>query len=165
VSRTATSWRTVPCWIGLAGMLALAACGGGDRPVSARPIEDPGFVATGPYQLHYSAVLTSDLPAEVASAYNITRSGDRALVNLSLLRRDGPGPPRPVAARVEVTARPLTGEPGALEVREIRDPGGVSYVAIARVRDREIVAFEVTADAADGGPRMTARFTREFHTD
>ena len=80
--------------IGLAGLFALAACGGGgDRPVAARPIEDPGFVAAGPYQLHYSAVLTSDLPAEVASAYNIARSRDRALINVSMLRRDDSGPP------------------------------------------------------------------------
>ena len=62
----------------------------------------------GDYVVHFSAQSTDQLPPEVARAYNIVRSKNRAMLNVSVLRESDS---RPVSASVTVKTVNLTGQP------------------------------------------------------
>ncbi|MEJ2297702.1 MAG: DUF4426 domain-containing protein, partial [Woeseiaceae bacterium] len=65
----------------------LVACGGrGDSASSpqAQPAEDTS-ADIGDYVVHFSAQTTDQLSPEIARAYNILRSKNRAMLNVSII--------------------------------------------------------------------------------
>ena len=157
-------------WLPVAGLaLLLSGCGGSssEQAVQARPLEDPGFTASGAYTLYYAANPTRDLPAQALRNLGVAPSARRILVSVSLLQRDAAAASRPVRAVVTVAVRTLTGEPVVLPVREFDAGGTPSYVAVFDARHRELYVFEATAHAAGDAPAtaITARFQREFWLD
>ena len=124
----------VPAW-GFA-LLALALhCGGGSNLAHA---ESKQF---GAYEVHYNVVSTIFLQPQIAAAYGIVRSPQRALLNVALRRRAGTDSV-PVAARI-------TGEQGdlvrqsALRFREQREPQAIYYLAEFEFSDAQTVYFNV----------------------
>lgn len=145
----------------------LAGCGGSGAPpapVPARLYEDPGFVATGDHEMRYGIVLASELPAEVATTYGINRSKDRAVVNVSVLRRRAEALPTPIEAEVEGEWRTVISEPKPLLFRPILQGGAISYVAEVPVRHQQPTTFELHARPPQAAA-MTARITRAFDTE
>jgi len=117
--------------------------------VSAQQFED-----FGTYEVHYSAMNTSLLSPEVARAYDIQRSGNRAMLNITILDKSGDGWPEPISARVEASAINLTGQRRAIELREIRDQGAIYYIGTFRITNEENMNFRVTVQpAGDLRPR------------
>lgn len=57
---------------------------------AAAAADEPGSQVSGNWEVHYSIVPTGFLQAEVANAYRITRSADRALLTIAVTRRDAP---------------------------------------------------------------------------
>jgi hypothetical protein len=149
------------------GVVLLAGCGGSGAPpapVPARLYEDPGFVAAGDHEMRYGIVLASELPAEVATTYGINRSKDRAVVNVSVLRRRGGALPTPIEAEVEGEWRTLISEPKPLVFRPVLQAGAISYIAELPVRDQQPMTFELRARPPQAAA-MTARITRAFDTE
>ncbi len=150
-----------------AAMLAavlLAGCGNGGAPpapVVAREFDDPGFVASGQYEMRYGMVLASDLPVEVAGAYGINRRPDRVVVNVSVLRRQQGALPLPVEAEVQGTWRTLVGERQPLAFRAVLEDTTISYIAEAPALDHEPTTFEMRAELPQGAA-IAVRITREF---
>ncbi len=64
----------------------------------------------GDYRVHYNAIATDQLPPEVASAYNIVRSKNRAMLNISVTRHIPGTIGESVQAKVDVTTSNLTGQ-------------------------------------------------------
>ena len=71
----------------------VAACGGpGENaavPEAARAGRRNHEVDIGDHVVHFSAQSTDQLPPEVARAYNIVRSKNRAMLNVSIIREVG----------------------------------------------------------------------------
>ncbi|MCS4505575.1 DUF4426 domain-containing protein [Arhodomonas aquaeolei] len=103
----------------------------------------------GDYEIHYNAIPTAMLAPEVARAYDVARSRGRALVTVTVLR-DG----RSLPARMTGNAINDAGQPQGLSLREVREGGGIYYIATARIDppDRLRVELEVrprdTTDAS-----------------
>lgn len=126
----------------------------------ALPALAQNSVRSGELVVHYNAVPTTSLTADVARQYGITRSANRALVNVSV-RRGEPGADQAVPATVRVAATNLNGQRSELRVREVREGEAIYYLAEARIQGQETLNFEVEV-AAEGVTPIKASFRREF---
>ena len=74
--------------ISFASLALLSACGGAGDSASAPEAQPAGATSAdiGDYVIHFSAQSTDQLPPEIARAYNIVRSKNRAMFNVSIIR-------------------------------------------------------------------------------
>ena len=132
-------------------------------PALAQQFED-----IGDYRVHYSAMNTRMLPPEVAGAYDIQRSGNRAMINITVLRKaetDGEMN-SPVRAEVSASAVNLTGQRRDIDVREIADDGAVYYIGSFRIANEETLAFTIAVrPEGNSGPAETVTFKQKFYTE
>lgn len=119
----------------------------------------------GDYTIHYSAFTTDVLSADVAGAYNITRSKNRALINISVLKKVMDASVKPVRAQIVASATNLSAQLKTFEVRELNDQGAIYYIAETPVNHRETLKFDiaVTPDGEQNTYRFS--FSQQFYTD
>lgn len=147
-------------------LLALiAACGGpgesADVP-EAQPAE-ASSADIGDYVVHFSAQTTDQLPREVAQAYMIQRSKNRAMLNVSIIRESDK---MAVAADVKVKTRNLTQQLKNVEMRRIDEQAAIYYIGETSVANRETLIFEITVKPeGEEKPSDVIRFQRQFYTD
>jgi len=156
-----------PARAGLLCLLAcFAACGNPPPPPPpAIPYTDPGFIATGAVRLHYALTPTQDLPAGIAGSYGIVQRRNLALLTITIVPQGAPGTTRLVASELSATAIALTGERETLTLARHDGTGGPTYLATVDVRHRVPVTIEIQARTAADSPRITARWTRQFHLE
>lgn len=116
---------------------------------------------SGDFTVHYNAMPSTQLTPEIATRYGITRSANRALLNVSV--RKGPRAAESVAvpARIEAAAINPAGQRQSLRLREVRDGGAIYYLGDARIDERDTIDFELTV-TPEGGSSINARFRQEF---
>jgi len=116
----------------------------------------------GDHVVHFSAQATDQLPPEVARAYNIVRSKNRAMLNVSVLRAADNAP---VAAAVTVKTVNLTGQLKNITMRQINEQDAIYYIGETPVANRETLIFDISV-TPEGSDKVSAvRFKREFFTD
>jgi hypothetical protein len=116
----------------------------------------------GNYVLHFNAIRTDTLTPEIAKLYNISRSANRALLNISMVKKVDGSPGVPVAGRVAAQAVNLNGQFKDLTLREIREGEAIYYIGDVLVADDETLVFTVGATPADESSLFSVRFQREF---
>ena len=117
-------------------------------------------VQSGEFTVHYNALGTTQIPPEVAQRSGITRSANRALVNIAV-RRGRAAESVAVAATVEASATNMAGQRQTLQLREVREGDAIYYLGEARIDDRDTLSFEVTA-TPEGGTPIRVMFAQEF---
>jgi len=135
-----------------AAALALAA---------ALPAAGAGFMRTGDLRVHFNALPTTSLTPEVARQYGVTRSANRALVNVSI-RRGEQGADEAVAAQVTVSATNLAGQRQDVRMREVRDGDALYYLGEARVTGQDMLTFSLEVRIEGEAQPMRAEFRQEF---
>lgn len=143
----------------------VAACGGpgdsADVP-QAQPAE-ASSADIGDHVVHFSAQTTDQLPREVARAYQIQRSPERAMLNVSIIRKSDYAS---VTADVAVKTRNLTQQLKNVEMRQINEQDAIYYIGETKVANRETLIFEITVRPEDAEqPSDVIRFQRQFYTD
>jgi len=144
----------------------LAACGGpGDSTVpQAKPAEATSE-DIGDYIVHFSAQSTDQLPQDVARAYDIVRSKNRAMLNVSVIRESDN---QSVPATVTVKATNLTGQLKNITMRKIEEPGdtaAIYYIGETAVANRETLLFDIRVKPEGEDNAYDVRFKRQFYTD
>jgi len=149
-------------------LLALfAACGGGGDSANVPEAEPAGSTSSdiGDFVVHFSAQSTDQLPPEVARAYNIVRSKNRAMLNVSIIREsDG----APVSGEVTVKTVNLTGQLKSVTMRMIEEPGdpvAIYYIGETAVANRETLVFDISVKPEGANSASEVRFKRQFYTD
>lgn len=153
--------------ISLPVLTLLAACGGpGDSAVV--PKAEPAgatSVDIGNHVVHFSAQSTDQLPPAIAREYNIVRSKNRAMLNVSVIRKSDS---TPMAAVVTVKTVNLTGQLKSITMRKIEEPGDVVaiyYIGDTTVANREVLVFDISV-TPDGETRPSQmRFKKQFYSD
>ena len=149
-------------------------CGGGDPQPPVVVLDSGGATGQsevanskdfGDYVLHFNALTTDSITAEVARQYGITRSSNRALLNVSIVRKQGAGADRPVAGSVTARAVNLTGQLKNLELRQVVDGDAVYYIGEVPVAYRETLIFDISATPINESSRFDARFQQQFFID
>jgi hypothetical protein len=142
----------------------VTACGGpGDG--AAVPTSEPAsgtMKDIGDHVVHFSAFTTDQLTPEIARTYNIVRSRERAMLNVSVIAEADYSS---VPAIVEVKTVNLTGQLKNVTMRRINEQEAIYYIGETSVANRETLIFDisVTPDGVDEPSEL--RFKREFFTD
>jgi len=142
----------------------LVACGG-PGPAATVPEAEPAAASSadiGDHVVHFSAQPTDQIPPEVARAYNIVRSKNRAMLNVSVLdKKSGAA----VTAKVTVKTVNLTGQLKNVTMRKIEEQKAIYYIGETPVANRETLIFDITI-MPDGVDKSTdVRFKRQFYSD
>ena len=120
---------------------------------------------TGGYTIHHNALTTDSLPVQVATAYGIQRSKNRALLNVSVIRDDDGGLGTPVHADIRAVARTLYGQIRSIEMREIVEDKAIYYIADFPVANREVLNFDLEVQPEGGRYPLRAHLRQAFYTD
>lgn len=147
--------RSIKCMISLlSGLLLLS-------PLAIASENSKDF---GQYVIHYNAMATDFLPPEIARQYRITRSRNRGMLNITVLKKILGSPGQPVHARVEVSAQNLTGQSRRIATREIRDGNAIYYIGEFGVANEETLKFSVRARPQGSQEEVNVEFSQDFYT-
>jgi len=116
---------------------------------------------SGEFVVHHNAVPTTSLTPDIARQYGITRSANRALVNISV-RQGEPGADRAVRAAVTLVATNLNGQRLDLRAREVREGEAVYYLAEARITGNDTLVFDLAVTPEGASAPIKASFRQEF---
>lgn len=148
-------------------LAALVGCGGGgDTPTipEAQPAEET-LASIGEQTVHFSAQLTNQLPPDVARAYNIVRSTNRAMLTVSII---DDASRQSMTGNVTVKTENLTGQLKNVIMREIREPGeteAIYYIGETPVANQETLIFTISVQPEGESSPSLVRFRRQFYTD
>ncbi len=142
----------------------VAACGGGGDTPTVPTAEPAGesMKDIGDHVVHFSAQATDELSPEVARAYNIVRSKNRAMLTVSVLRESDNVS---VPAEVSVKTVNLTGQLKNVAMRKIEEQDAVYYIGETPVAHRETLIFDIAVTPEGTAGASEVRFKREFYTD
>ncbi len=138
----------------LAGLLLLLA----GAPALAQQAED-----IGEFRVHYNTMNTAQLQPDVASAYGIQRAGNRALINIAVLRKGDEDMDEPARASVQVQSRNLAGQRRDIEMREVEDQGAIYYIGSFRIADEETLNFQVEVQPEGEARPSEFSFRQQFY--
>ena len=116
----------------------------------------------GDHVVHFSAQSTDQLPPEVARAYNIVRSKNRAMLNVSVLHAPDN---TAVPADVSVKTVNLTGQLKNVTMRRVDEQDAIYYIGEVPVANRETLIFDISVTPEDVEIVSEVRFKRQFFTD
>jgi hypothetical protein len=142
----------------------VAACGGPGENADIPEAEPAGesMKNIGGYVVHFSAQSTDQLSPEIARAYNIVRSKNRAMLNVSVLRESDN---TSVEAEVQVKTVNLTGQLKNVTMRKVPDQEAIYYIGETPVANRETLIFDITVRPEGADTASEVRFKRQFYTD
>jgi hypothetical protein len=148
----------------LAVMALTTACGGPGEQATAPQAEPAGAssVDIGDHVVHFSAQSTDQLPPEVARTYNIVRSKNRAMLNVSVLEE---ADNTPVTANVEVKTVNLTGQLKTVVMRKVQEQDAIYYIGETPVANRETLIFDISVTPEGVDAASDIRFKRQFYTN
>ena len=119
----------------------------------------------GDYTIHFSAFTTDILTPEVAKAYRIPRSKNRALLNISVLKKVMNTAGSPVKAKIKASATNLNSQLRDLDVRELDDKSGaIYYIAETTVDNEEVLKYSITVLPEGENENFTFDFQQQFFT-
>ena len=155
--------RSKPILI-LSAVLALSGCGGpgpdADIPEAEEAEETSKDI--GEHVVHFSAQSTDQVSADIARAYDIVRSKNRAMLIVSVV---GKSSGETVPAAIDVRATNLTGQLKNVAIRRVDDQEAIYYIGETPVANRETLIFDLDI-TPEGMPSSSAvRFKRQFYTD
>lgn len=153
--------------ISLSSLALLSACGGPGETSSIPEAQPAGATSAdiGNHVVHFSAQTTDQLPPAIAREYNIVRSKNRAMLNVSVLRE---ADNVPVMAEVSVNTVNLTGQLKNVTMRKIEEPGdilAIYYIGDTTVANREVLNFDISIRPDGVSEVSKVRFQREFYSD
>lgn len=150
--------------IALSYLLSLAACGGPGNDATIPQAEPAGASSAdiGDHVVHFSALSTDQIPPEVARAYNIVRSKNRAMLNVSVLEAETG---KAVTATVTVKTVNLTGQLKTVTMRRVEEQDAIYYIGETPVANRETLIFDISVTPEGATQASEVRFKRQFYSD
>jgi hypothetical protein len=147
---------------------ALVACSPdtGSRPApKAQEMTRASFETFGDHVVHFNAQSTTMLPAEVARAFGIRRSDNRAMLNITVLRRGEADDGMPVTAVVAVNATNLLQQEKDISMRELREGDAIYYIGELTIANEEIVTFNISVKPEGADAPHVFTFRQQFYTN
>lgn len=118
------------------------------------------FLKVGNIRVYANAMLSSQLNAEMARQYGITRSASRALLHV-VVREGTPGKDKTLPATITAVAIRKNGERSNINMQITREGQDVYYLGELNIVKNESVSFEIITQVKKQKPmRMT--FLQEF---
>ncbi len=117
----------------------------------------------GDYVVHFNALNTNLLSPKVAKEYGITRSNQRAMLNVAVQRKKLGTTVQPINAQVTASATNLAGQTKELRMREIKEPYAIYYISEFPISNEETLNFDLSIEpqGSDIEP-LSVRFRQQF---
>jgi hypothetical protein len=144
---------------------SLVGCGRQQPSAEIQPAltSSESFKISGAYEMHYNAVRTDQLTADIARAYGIERSKNKVLLNISVLHKDPTSnATSPTDADIQVIAHNLNGQLKDIQLRRIAENAATYYIGDVSFSGAETLVFEIKATPAGSTTPIEATLTREF---
>jgi hypothetical protein len=120
----------------------------------------------GEYVLYFNALNTDQLSREIATEYGIVRAKNRALLNVSIHRKQDGGPTQAVTGAVSASAINLNGQLKTMTLREIREDTAIYYIGELAISDGEVLIYTIDATPTIDPTRgFTVRFKKQFFVE
>ncbi len=119
----------------------------------------------GDYVVHFNAISTNHLQPEVARTYNIARSKNRAMLNVSIIKKIAGTTGQSVSADVTITANNLTGQVKNLTLRKIQEGDAIYYIGDVPIANAETLVFNLGVIPEGQTDNYVVRFSRQFFSD
>lgn len=119
----------------------------------------------GEHTVYYNAFPTDSLPSQMTQRYQLQRSKNMALVNISVVDNNSSLMPQGVKSNVRGEVKNLMGQSKTLEFREIHEGKAYYYIAQVKVDNQEVVNFKITAQPKATGSKYDVSFSKKFVTD
>lgn len=117
------------------------------------------------YVIHANAVSTDDLAPTVASAYGIVRSKNRAMLNISIIRKVAGTTGKSMRGRVTAEVSNLTGQLKSMPLRQITEQDAIYYIGEVQVNDGETLVFKIHVSPAGSDKTYDIDFKQQFFTE
>jgi len=148
----------------------VTACGGPGENAEVPEAQPAGATSAdiGDHVVHFSAQSTDQLPPEIASAYNIVRSKNRAMLTVSIIRK---ADDHSIPGEVSVKTVNMIEQLKNVSLRRIDEPGpagqpgAIYYIGVTPVANRETLKFDISVKPEGVDEVSRVRFAREFYTD
>lgn len=116
----------------------------------------------GAYDVNYSVVPTAFLRADVAERYGIERVRGRAMISVTVKRREGNGTKVVIPATIVAEEGDLLNKRGII-LREVRDGSAIDYIGVFPFANGKLHYFslKVMPEGDTGG--FTATFMQELY--
>ena len=133
-----------------------------DRISYGTNVHDKSF---GKHIIHINALTTDQLPTEVARGYKISRSKNRAMLNVSVREKQGEVE-TPVTATVSVIAKNLSSQLKSVKFREIKetDPVAIYYIGELPVGNEETLVFDIDVTPTGATKPILVSYRHKFFT-
>lgn len=138
--------------------------GGGNGGESALPATE-STRDFGEYVVYFNAINTDQLTEEIARRHDIIRSKSRALLNVSIHRKNDGGTPAAVTGAVTASAANLNAQFKTMTLRELREENAIYYVGELPITDGEALTFTVEAIPTGESEPLVVRFKKQFFVD
>ena len=114
----------------------------------------------GDITIHYNALSSRNIPAEVASQYGITRSGRTGIINIAVQKGD-----KPVIANIFGHGKNLAGQLKELAFKEIKEENAIYYIATFTFSNGEKLSFDLQVQAEKQGKLLPVSFKQTLYAD
>ena len=124
--------------------------------------DDSNTVSNKDYQVFYNAFPSTFLTPEVAKNYQIERSANRGLFNISIRKKNN-DTSKPAKAKLIVSAKNLIGQEKSVDVKEIIEAGeAIYYIGSFSVSEEEVIHFNIDVIPENSQTSLNVKFTHEF---
>lgn len=116
------------------------------------------------YVVHYNTMNTDMLPTEIAQQYNLTRSQNRGLINITVRKGSAMDltTSQAVPANLVVTATNLTGQLKNIDMQMIESGDAIYYIGTFSFTNEEILNFNVMVTPEYEGAANEMQFRQQF---
>ncbi|MBU0500557.1 MAG: DUF4426 domain-containing protein [Gammaproteobacteria bacterium] len=129
---------------------------------AAQPLFAEDSTRIDGYSIHHATLTTDTLAPEIAKAYGITRSPNRGMINISLIKEKPGTTGTATAAKVEVSLKRLMGQQEEVGMREIREGSAIYYLGVFGVVTGEKVAFDIKVTPEGSTEALKTSTSGEF---
>jgi len=125
------------------------------------PVQAEQYRDFGHYRVHYSAFKSDMLSPEIAKAYDLSRSHYKAVVNITVQKKEGDSY-QPVEASVKGTARDIYSKVQNLKMKEVKEGNVVYYLAELPIVDEQKLTFTIHVKPKGEDVVREVSFARQF---
>jgi hypothetical protein len=122
-----------------------------------------GYTRFDEHTVYHSVFNSTMVQPDIAQLHQITRAGDRVLVNIALVANDKQG--GGLAARVSGSATNLMQQRTALAFKAIDEGDVVYYLAPLRISNGEFIHFNIHVEPEGTGGPYTIKFSKQLYVD
>ena len=130
-----------------AGLVAL------NPPVSAEQL-----VRHGPYEIHYTAIASTLIPAPVAAKHGLVRAENIVITNIAI-RVSG----KPVAAVITGTAENILNQRQPLDFLEVIEQEAVYYLAEQIINEKDLIRYTISIQPTGSEETYELAFQRQYN--